>query len=102
MCFNKKVVVGLALTALGLLAVAPNVFGAALPLLLMAACPLSMTLMMRRMGGQPACRTNAGAAAETATPATSSADAAELQALRDEVARLRAERAPDRQVTPTG
>lgn len=51
MCFNWKVVAGLAAAGLGIWAVAPNLVGAALPLLLLAACPLSMFLMMRGMGG---------------------------------------------------
>lgn len=54
MCFNKKVIGGLAIVALGILVVAPNLFLGALPLLLVAACPLSMLLMGRAMmgGGQ--------------------------------------------------
>lgn len=51
MCFNWKVVAGLAVVGLGIWAVAPNLVGAALPLLILAACPLSMLLMMRGMGG---------------------------------------------------
>ncbi|MGH2532800.1 MAG: heavy metal-binding domain-containing protein [Thermomicrobiales bacterium] len=56
MCFNKKVIGGLAIVALGVLVVAPNLFLTALPLLLVAACPLSMLLMGRAMmgGGQRA------------------------------------------------
>lgn len=53
MCFNWKVVAGLAAVGLGLWAAAPNLAMAALPFLLMAACPLSMFLMMRGMGGGP-------------------------------------------------
>jgi len=51
MCFNWKVVVGLAVVGLGIWAVAPNLLVAALPLLLVAACPLSMFFMMRGRGG---------------------------------------------------
>lgn len=52
MCFNWKVVAALAAVGLGIWVVAPNLV-AALPLLLLAACPLSMLLMMRGMqGGQ--------------------------------------------------
>ena len=47
MCFNWKVLAGLAFVGVGLLVVAPGVFIGALPLLLLAACPLSMMLMMR-------------------------------------------------------
>lgn len=104
MWFNKKVVAGLAITALGLLALAPNVFGAALPLLVMAACPLSMALMMRRVGGRSACGTDAGARTDPAASSTTAVDAAELQALRGEVARLRVEPAlaVDGHSTPIG
>lgn len=41
----------LAAAGVGIWVVAPNLIGAALPLLLVAACPLSMLLMMRGMGG---------------------------------------------------
>ncbi len=53
MCLNWKVLAGLAVVGLGIWVVAPNLIVAALPLLLLAACPLSMLLMMRGMqGGQ--------------------------------------------------
>ncbi len=51
MCLNWKVIVGLVVVGLGVWAVAPNLIGAAVPLLLVAACPLSMFFMMRGMGG---------------------------------------------------
>jgi len=51
MCFNRKVLVGLAAIAIGLFVFAPGQAVAALPLLLLAACPLSMIFMMRMMGG---------------------------------------------------
>ena len=52
-CFNKKVLAGLAVVALGILVVAPNLFLGMLPLLLFAACPLSMLFMGKAMmGGQ--------------------------------------------------
>ena len=47
MCFNWKVLAGLAVVAGGLLVVAPGLVIGALPLLFLAACPLSMMLMMR-------------------------------------------------------
>ncbi|MDP8930602.1 MAG: DUF2933 domain-containing protein [Actinomycetota bacterium] len=56
MCINKKVVAGLAAVGFGIWWLAPGVIGAALPLLLLALCPLSMLLMMKAMGsmnGQP-------------------------------------------------
>lgn len=51
MCLNWKVVGGLAAAGLGLFLAAPDVATAALPLLVLAACPLSMLLMMGAMGG---------------------------------------------------
>jgi hypothetical protein len=52
-CLNRKVLGALAAVGLGLWVVAPGAFGLALPVLIMAACPISMLLMMRgRQGGQ--------------------------------------------------
>jgi hypothetical protein len=51
-CLNWKVIGALALLGLGIWSVAPNLLAAALPVLLLAACPLSMLLMMRGMQGQ--------------------------------------------------
>ena len=49
MCLNWKVLAGLALVAAGVGIYRPDLFGAALPILLLAACPLSMLWMMRSM-----------------------------------------------------
>lgn len=51
MCLNWKVIAGLAVVGLGIWLLAPEFAAAALPLLLVAACPLSMLLMMRGMQG---------------------------------------------------
>ena len=51
MCLNWKVLAGLAVVGLLVLVVAPQFIGVALPLLLVAACPLSMVFMMRGMSG---------------------------------------------------
>lgn len=45
MCLNWKVLAGLAAVGAGILLVAPKVALSALPLLLLAACPLSMLFM---------------------------------------------------------
>ena len=50
-CIDWKVIAGLATVALGLFLFQPRVFTAALPVLLVAACPLSMLLMMWGMRG---------------------------------------------------
>lgn len=63
MCVNWKVVAGLAAVGLGIWLVAPNLVGPALPLLILAACPLSMLFMARGMqGGQ--CSTRPAAQSE--------------------------------------
>jgi hypothetical protein len=51
MCLNWKVLAGLAGVGLVVWIVAPNLVAGALPLLLVAACPLSMLLMGRGMAG---------------------------------------------------
>jgi hypothetical protein len=51
MCLNWKVVAGLAVVGLIVWVVAPQFVWAALPVLLVAACPLSMLFMMRGMSG---------------------------------------------------
>jgi hypothetical protein len=92
MCFNWKVAAGLLLAGLGVFAVAPNLFGAALPLLILAACPLSMLLMMRAMSGGGRCEGDFDkSAAEKSAPAED--NTAELARLRAEVDQLRSERA---------
>ncbi|MCA1687022.1 MAG: DUF2933 domain-containing protein [Actinobacteria bacterium] len=49
MCLNWKVLAGLTAVGIGIYLVAPNLVAAALPILLLAACPLSMLLMMLMM-----------------------------------------------------
>lgn len=51
-CLNWKVIAGVTLVGVGVWAVAPNLLVAALPILLIAVCPLSMVLMMRSMQGE--------------------------------------------------
>lgn len=48
-CLNPKVLIGLAAVAIIVLLTAPRAFLATLPLLIIAACPLSMILMMGKM-----------------------------------------------------
>lgn len=87
MCFNKNVIAGLAVVALGVLLVAPNLLGAAVPLLVIAACPLSMIFMMRAMNRQ----STRSCAADRPTRTSESEQAAQLRELQEEVNRLRAE-----------
>jgi uncharacterized protein YlxW (UPF0749 family) len=51
MCFDWKVLAGLAAVGVGIAFLAPKLALGALPLLLLAACPLSMLLMMATMNG---------------------------------------------------
>lgn len=104
-CFNPKVLGGLALAGLAVFLVAPGAFSAVLPLLFVAACPLSMVLMMRGMsGGQ--CNSRGSQAGQEhqpeATGAVSSTSAAEaeLARLQAEIDQLKAERAARTEAVP--
>ena len=90
LCFDKRIIGGLALVGVGVYAVAPELLGAALPLLILAICPLSMLLMMKMMmpgptGGQTP---DAGGGGD------------EVATLRAEVDKLRGERAERGQFQP--
>jgi hypothetical protein len=90
MCFDRRVLGGLAIAAAGILVLNPAWFGVALPVLAVAACPLSMLLMMRGMrSGDRSC---AAPTDRDASPASASRqDLDEVAELRGEVRRLRAE-----------
>ena len=103
MCFNRKMLIGLGVVALGVLVLAPGAFGAALPVLVLLACPLSMLFMMRGMGrgsGADERRTTGRAAPGSDQAATELTDP-ELVRLRAEVDQLHAELA-DRRGSDTG
>ncbi len=51
-CLNPKVLIGLGLVVVMLFVFAPKLALAYLPLLIIAACPLSMILMMGSMSGK--------------------------------------------------
>lgn len=78
-CFNWKVVAGLAALAFGIWILVPGLAAAALPLLVLAACPLSMLVMMLAMRSR----------GDKEPPPKSSEELTELRA---EVAALRAGR----------
>jgi uncharacterized protein YdbL (DUF1318 family) len=48
-CFDRRVLIGLGVVVAGVLLVRPSWFAIALPVLVLAMCPLSMLLMMRGM-----------------------------------------------------
>lgn len=50
-CFNWKILVGVGIVVLAMVAFAPNLVWAAVPFLLLLLCPLMMFVMMRGMGG---------------------------------------------------
>jgi cytochrome c553 len=50
-CLNPKVIVAAVVAGVGTYLFAPGLALAALPLLALAVCPISMLLMMRMMGG---------------------------------------------------
>lgn len=81
MCLNKKVIAGVAVAAVAVWLLAPNLIGAALPLLVLAVCPLSMIVMMKAMSGN-------NSKGEPRSGSDTDVDA-ELARLRKEVADLR-------------
>lgn len=82
-CLNWKVIAALAAVGLGLYALAPGLAAAAVPVLVLAACPLSMLVMMRLMGPMGSCKTADDARGT---------DDDEVAQLRADMAALRAER----------
>ena len=69
MCLNWKVLAGLAAVAVGIYFIAPGAFAAAAPVLFLAACPLSMIVMMRMMSNGSTGNGDAGASPGATTPA---------------------------------
>ncbi len=80
MCINKKVIAGLVAAGVIVYLVAPGAIGAALPLLILAICPLSMIVMMRVMSG-----------GKSKSDAPDQSESSEVAELRAEVERLRVE-----------
>lgn len=84
-CYDWRVITALAAVAGGVVLFAPNLIGAALPLLIVAACPLSMMLMMKTMGVHEA---NTSPAGGTQSVGRAEQLRAELAATRSEQQRL--------------
>lgn len=95
-CLNPKVIVGVAAVAAGVWVFAPGAFAAALPLLILAVCPLSMVGMMYMMRGTGqgespgagASLTPRGAASGSAAASGEVEDSPAVEALRARVAEL--------------
>ncbi|MGH8925585.1 MAG: DUF2933 domain-containing protein [Acidimicrobiia bacterium] len=105
MCLNWKVLAGLGVVALGIGVLAPGAFGRALPLLLLAACPLSMMAMMGSMsrGGHGAPPANVVPEVEDLTTLRTrqAALAAEQEQVSERLARLAPQASGDRAEKPT-
>ncbi len=91
MCLNWKVLAGLAVVGLIVLVVAPQFIWAALPILLVAACPLSMLFMMRGMSGNG--NANQTASQTTQLPAGGSTRDEQLAELQSRLSGVQAEQA---------
>jgi hypothetical protein len=59
LCFDRRVVIGLAAVGLGALLISPGLAAGLVPLLIVAVCPLSMLFMMRGMSPGDSCSTDA-------------------------------------------
>lgn len=97
-CFNWKVAAGLTAAGLAVFASAPNLIGAALPVLIIAACPLSMVVMMGAMSGGRRCDTASNGTDGESNSAATPNEVARLQA---EIDQLRAERSGAQERRPT-
>lgn len=95
MCLNWKVIVGLAVIGAGLFAFAPGIAAAALPLLVLAICPLSMLLMMGAMNGM-----NKGGASAGGLPLERGEQLAQLRAQQQNLAEKIADLETEAAVTP--
>src|SRR5712691_2017407 len=95
MCFDPRVLGGLAVVGLGIWIVAPQLIAPALPILLLLVCPLSMLFMARMMG-------DSMKDTSSASPANRLAALEREQARLDaEIARARVELTPGRSSEPT-
>lgn len=90
-CLDRRVLFGLGAVALAVLVFAPSAFGRALPVLLVAACPLSMLLMMGAMSGGRSKETEDGPSDRPDEPVSVESLRHELSALRSREATVEAE-----------
>jgi hypothetical protein len=90
MCFDRRVVIALALVGVGALLISPALAAMLVPVLILAVCPLSMLFMMRGMSRGGSCSTG-GSSGDKREP-LSERDIAALQA---ELRQLKAQQAAD-------
>ena len=90
MCLNWKVLVGLAVVGLIVLVIAPQFIWAALPILIIAACPLSMLFMMRGMNSGTR-QTFPQSASANRSPADETSREEQLAALRAQLLSIQTE-----------
>ena len=86
-CYDWRVISALAAIGVAVFVLAPNLILGALPLLLVAACPLSMILMMKTMGSHDASAQPRAAAAGHDRVAQLRAELAATQAEQQRLAR---------------
>ena len=95
MCMNKRVLIGLGVVGVAVLAFWPRALGTITPFLLLAACPLSMVFMMRSMSGGKQGDTAHGQPAPLGSEPLSAQRGDDhgvpMRELEEEVTRLRAE-----------
>lgn len=90
-CLNRNVLIALAAIAVVLLLLKPSLMVAALPLLLLAACPLSMIFMMRNMSGGSGASKSAHVDESAGASATTKEELSrEIRSLQQELRELRA------------
>jgi len=90
MCYDRRVVIALALVGAGALLISPALAATLVPLLIVAVCPLSMLSMMRGMSRGDSCST--GGSSGDQREQLSDRDIAALHA---ELRQLKAQRAAD-------
>jgi hypothetical protein len=99
-CIDKRVITGLAAAALAVMVFDPSALGRVLPILVGAACPIGMIVMMRGATARGCHRPDEATADRDAGPTPASAEE-EIARLRLEVARLRATHEPTPRISET-
>lgn len=91
LCLNWKVIGGLGVLAMGVVVLAPQLALALLPVLVLAACPVSCFFMMRGMGTGSSCQTSAGSTLRGRGVGSALNNDERTVQLQTEIRRLRAE-----------